>query len=111
MDIGRALVRVMQMRPHAQQEMIGRVNPLPVAHAQPILADEMGCGEGSFLETGDPQEILIIAQAAAPSLHVWLLKENVVREFLMASRLIFHAGGDVFLLVALHAVFAESRAK
>ena len=55
-NIGRALICVMQLGPHPQQEIIGRVDPLPIARAQPILADEMGRGEGAFLETGDPQE-------------------------------------------------------
>ena len=31
--------------------------------------------------------------------------------FCVAPRLIFHAGGDVFLLVALHTVLSESRAE
>ncbi len=71
----------------------------------------MGGGECSFLETGDPQKILVIAQPAAASFHVRLLEENVVREFLMAACLILHARGDVFLLVALHTVLAELRAE
>lgn len=56
------------------------------------------------LEERHPEQVLVIAQAAATVLDVRLLHERRVAILGAAFGLIFQAGGDVFVFVTLHAL-------
>ena len=99
----------MQLGAHAEKKIVGEIDPAPIGRAQPIFAHEMRGRERAFFEINDPEQILVIAQTAAAPLHVRLLEIDVVRKFLVSARLVFHARGDVFPLLALHAAFPETR--
>ena len=103
-NVGGAPGRVVQIRAHAQEKIVGRFDPPPVRFAQPIFPDEMCGGKGALLEIGHPKQILIIAQAAAPAFQLRLLQVNAVAEFFVAGDLIPHPHLDVFPLATGHAL-------
>ena len=92
---------VMHLRADTQQEVVGGFQLLALA-----LADEVVCLQvleraGAVLEEGHPEQVLVVAQAAAAVLEVGLLHGGRVAELGAPRGLVVDAHGDVFRLMAL----------
>ncbi len=111
-----ALLQVVKLGAHAQQEIVGAVELLALGGGEQRRVDEgLGVGQPA-LDAADPEQVLVIAQAAAAALDVGLLEKGGVARFFMALVLVADAPGQVVFFLAVQAaplegllVFGEER--
>ncbi len=110
--IGRAIVvQVVQLGADAQEVIVGAIELAALAFVEQLFFDQAGRGLDALLEEGDPEQVLVVAQAAAAVLDVRLLHVDGVAEFLVALGLVADTVLDVLVLVADHAALDELAAK
>ena len=68
-------------------------------------------GQGAFFKIRHPEQILVIAQAAASVFEIWFLHVNAVAKFAVARLLIAHSHLDIFALGTAYAFGAKLIAK
>ena len=90
---------VMHLGADAQQEIVGGFQLLALAFADEVVRLQLLEGTDAILEEGHPEQVLIVAQAAAAVLEVGLLHAGGVAELGAPGGLVGQAHGDVFLLV------------
>jgi hypothetical protein len=106
-DVPRALLLVMQFRADAQQLVVRAVELLALGGGQHAGLDEVLHGAEAALHPAEPDQVLVIAQAAAAALDVRFLQEDGVARLGVAVGLVGHAPLEEFLLVAVHAAAGE----
>ena len=99
---------VMNLVADAQEKIVGGFELLTFAGADHFLLLQLAEGTGAVFEKGHPDQVLIIAQAAAAVLDIWFLHESGIAKFRASRRLVLHAGVDVFVFMPGNA-FGQNR--
>jgi len=102
-DIRRPADEVVEFVADAEQVIVGGFELFALGLADEFALLQFGEGTGAVFEEGHPDEVLVIAQAAAAVLDVGLLHGGGIAEFVVAGGLVIQAGGDVFVLVTINA--------
>ncbi len=102
-DVVAPLAQGVHLGPHVEDVVVGRLDLLALARLEELLLLEARRGADAVLHLGDPEQVLVVAQAAAAVLHVRLLDEDGVAVFGVAVGLLPDAPGQVFLLLPLAA--------
>ena len=92
--------QVVQLRPNAQQIVVGRGEFPVFLRIDDLVFQQFFHGLAAFLEERHPQQVLVVAQAAAAVLDIRFLHVGGVAEFFAAGVLVFQPGGDIALFVA-----------
>ena len=110
-DIAGTLLQVMEFGADAQQEVVGAVELLAFGRRQQLRVDKsLGAGQPPF-HFPDPDQVLIIAQAAASAFDVGFLEKRRVARLFVPVALVGHAPGQVFLFMAVQAAALEGLLK
>ncbi len=102
-----ALAQVMHLAAEAEDEIVGGLDLLALAALEQAGFLEAEGVLDSPLELGDPEEVLIVAEAAAAGLDVRLLDEDGAAQLLVPLFLLGDAPGDVGLRLSLHAFLGK----
>ena len=105
--VDRSLVDEMHLGADAEQEVVGFFEKPAFALGQDFFLYELGRGHGVGVEVSVPEEILVIAQAASPVLHVGFLHGHDASVLLVQFFLVDQSPGDVGVLLALDAFAFE----
>jgi len=103
-----AAVEVMHLGADAQQKVVGLLEGVPLGGAQEFFFDQLRGGVDALRDVGDPEQILVVAQAADAVFHVWLLHEKGAAELLVRLSLAGDAPLDVGVLAARDAIALEA---
>ena len=106
-DVAGALLLVVELGADAQELVVGAVELLALANREHAGVDEILAVFKSALHPPEPEQVLVIAQAAAAVLDVRLLQENGVARLLVPFALVAHAPFEEFLFMAVHAAVDE----
>ena len=110
-DVAGTLLQVMQLGADAQQEIVGAVELLALGRRQQLRIDESLRVGQPPLHFSDPDQVLVIAQAAAAVLHIRFLEKRRVARLFVPVALVAHAPGQVFLFMAVQAAPLEGLLK
>ncbi len=105
------LLQVMEFSADAQQEVVGAVELLAFGRRQQLRVDKGLGAVQPALHFPDPDQVLIIAQAAATVLDVGFLEKRRVAGLFVPVALVGHAPGQVLLFMAVQAAALESLPK
>ena len=110
-DIAGSLLQVMKFRANAEQEIVGAVELLALGRRHQLRIHECLGGAQAPFHFADPQQVLIIAQAAAAVFDIRLLEKRGVARFFVPFALVGHAPGQVFFFVPVQASPLEGLCK
>ena len=100
--VQRAVGVIVQLRPCAQQKIVGGLKLLAFGLADKFPLLQFAQRARAVFEKRHPQQVLEIAQAAAAIFEVRLLHAGRVAIFGAPRQLVFQPQGDVFFLEAVH---------
>ena len=103
-----ALVQVVQLGADAQEKIVGAVELPALGFVEELLLDQAGGGLHALLEEADPEQVLVIAQAAAAVLDIGFLQINGAAVLLVALGLVLDALGNVLVHAGLDAFLDET---
>ena len=106
-DVARAIGHVMHRIAHPQDEIVSGIELALLGRFDEAALAQFGEFPRAVFEERHPDQVLEIAQPTAAGFHVGLLQVDGVAEFLVTSPLVFHARGNVFVLVAFDATLDE----
>lgn len=98
-DVDGAVGLVVQFVAGAEEEVVGVVELACFGVVDELFSFEFLEGAGAVFEEGHPEEILVIAEAAAAIFDIRFLEEGGVTELGAARDLVFDSGFDVILLL------------
>ena len=101
------LLLVVKFRPDAQEKIVSAVELLSFSRGNQLRLDEfLGRGQSAF-DPANPEQILVIAQAAAAIFDIGLLEKNRITGLGVALLLIGDAPVEEFLFMSFDATALE----
>ena len=93
--VDRALVDEMHLGAHTEEKIIGLLEQAPVALGQDFFLHQLGRGVGPAMKGSDPDQVLIVPQAAGSMLDVRLLHRGDASVLAVEFLLVGQTPGDV----------------